>query len=72
MAITTVIPVWIEQVLNSYEQGEKCVDLIAKLSIEQSWALIQILFQIILSVMDFLGIRGDGWLVIQANWCNSY
>jgi hypothetical protein len=34
MAITTVIPIWIEQVLNSYEQGEKCVDLIAKLSID--------------------------------------
>lgn len=34
MAISTVIPVWIEQVTVSYEHDNKCKDLITKLSID--------------------------------------
>lgn len=35
-AISTVVPVWMEQVANSYEHDTKCLDLIAKLGIDST------------------------------------
>lgn len=34
LPITSVVPAWIEQVVNSYEQNQKCQELIAQLSID--------------------------------------
>ena len=34
--ISSVIPVWIEQVTASYEQEQRCLDLITKLSVDNN------------------------------------
>ena len=36
LALSCVIPVWVEQVINSYAEDPKCQDFIAKLSIDKS------------------------------------
>ena len=36
LAISCVVPVWIEQVITSYNEDTKCQDLIAKLSIDKA------------------------------------
>jgi hypothetical protein len=34
LAISTVVPVWMEQVNNTYEEDTQCLELLAKLSID--------------------------------------
>jgi hypothetical protein len=34
MAISCVIPEWMEQVSKSYEQDDKCIELLSKISID--------------------------------------
>jgi hypothetical protein len=36
MAISMVVPTWIEQVTSTYDQDEKCKELITKLSIDNA------------------------------------